>query len=200
VPLLPGLDAVAPALALAQAIGRWGNYWNQELFGSPTTLPWALEIDPSHRPDGYEQYSTFHPTFLYESLWNFFLCGALLWIDRRWRIRPGRLFVMYVAGYTFMRFWIERVRIDPANKIVGLRVNEWVSGVLFLASVAFLVWDAVRHRHDAVLDEPVVGAVAAGDEDEADDDRSAAGEEDAVRVPDEAESATDDEVPDGDGE
>jgi len=158
VPLLPGLDAVAPALALAQAIGRWGNWWNQELFGEPTDLPWALEIDPEHRPEGYEQYATFHPVFLYESLWNFLLCGALLLIDKRWRVRPGRLFAMYVAGYTFMRFWLEGLRIDPANSIAGLRVNEWVSLVIFLASVGFLVVDAVRHRDDPVLmaapDEP----------------------------------------------
>jgi len=146
IPLLPLLDVVAPALALAQAIGRLGNYWNQELFGRPTTLPWGLEIDLQNRPVGYEQYATFHPTFLYESLWNLALCGALLLIDRRHRLRPGRLFVVYVAGYTFARFFIERLRIDTANKVLGLRVNEWVSAIIFLAGVAFLVVDAWRHR------------------------------------------------------
>ena len=148
IPLLPLLDAAAPALALAQAIGRWGNYWNQELFGRPTTLPWGLEIDIQNRPDGYTQYSTFHPTFLYESLWNLALCGVLLLIDRRHRLRPGRLFVVYVGGYTLARFFIERVRIDTANKILGLRVNEWVSALIFLGAAGFLAVDAWRHRND----------------------------------------------------
>jgi prolipoprotein diacylglyceryl transferase len=152
-PLLPLLDCAAPALALAQAIGRWGNYWNQELFGGPTTLPWGLEIDVANRPAGYEQYATFHPTFLYESLWNLALCGVLLWIDRRHRLRPGRLFVVYVAGYTFARFFIERLRIDDANKILGLRVNEWVSAIICLGATAFLVIDWWKHRGEAPMPE-----------------------------------------------
>jgi prolipoprotein diacylglyceryl transferase len=159
-PLLPLLDCVAPALALAQAIGRWGNYWNQELFGGPTTLPWGLEIDLANRPAGYEQYTTFHPTFLYESLWNLALCGALLWIDKYHRLRPGRLFVLYVAGYTFARFFIERLRIDDANTILGLRVNEWVSAIIFLGATAFLVVDWWKHRGEAPAElmpsEPVI--------------------------------------------
>src|SRR5437764_808265 len=89
----------AYGLMIAQAIGRLGNYWNQELFGRPATLPWGLEIDVANRPAGYQQYATFHPTFLYESLWNLLLCGVLLLIDRRHRLRPGRLFAVYVAGY-----------------------------------------------------------------------------------------------------
>jgi len=94
IPLLPAADCAAPALALAQAIGRLGNWWNQELFGRPTDLPWGLEISPTNRPRGYEQFATFHPTFLYEALWNLGLCLALVAIDRRFRLRPGRLFVM----------------------------------------------------------------------------------------------------------
>jgi phosphatidylglycerol---prolipoprotein diacylglyceryl transferase len=156
-PLLPLLDCAAPALALAQAIGRWGNYWNQELFGGPTTLPWGLEIDVVNRPAGYTQYATFHPTFLYESLWNLALCGFLLWIDKYHRLRPGRLFVLYVAGYTFARFFIERLRIDDANTILGLRVNEWVSGLICLGAVAFLVVDWWKHRDEpAEASEPTV--------------------------------------------
>ena len=156
-PLLPLLDCVAPALALAQAIGRWGNYWNQELFGGPPTLPWGLEIDPVNRPAGYTQYATFHPTFLYESIWNLALCGFLLWIDKYHRLRPGRLFVVYIAGYTFARFFIERLRIDDANKLLGLRVNEWVSAIICLGAVAFLVIDWWRHRGDVPAPaEPVV--------------------------------------------
>jgi prolipoprotein diacylglyceryl transferase len=154
-PALPLLDCAAPALALAQAIGRWGNYWNQELFGRPTTLPWGLEIDVANRPAGYEQYATFHPTFLYESLWNLALCGFLLWIDKRHRLRPGRLFVVYVGGYTFARFFIERLRIDTANKFLGLRVNEWVSAIMFLGALGFLFVDGRRHRGEpAIAAEP----------------------------------------------
>src|SRR5262249_40992283 len=97
-PLLPMLDCVAPALALAQAIGRWGNYWNQELFGGPTTLPWGLEISLANRPAGYEQYATFHPTFLYESLWSLALCRFLFWIHRYHPLLPARPFVLDVSG------------------------------------------------------------------------------------------------------
>jgi prolipoprotein diacylglyceryl transferase len=148
---------------LAQAIGRWGNYWNQELFGRPTTLPWGLEIDVQNRPDGYTQYATFHPTFLYESLWNLALCGVLLLIDRRHRLRPGRLFVVYVGGYTLARFFIERLRIDTANKILGLRVNEWVSALIFLGAAGFLAVDAWRHRGEPPVTPP--GATAAATDD-----------------------------------
>jgi prolipoprotein diacylglyceryl transferase len=156
-PLVPLLDCAAPALALAQAIGRWGNYWNQELFGGPTTLPWGLEIDVANRPAGYTQYATFHPTFLYESLWTLALCGFLLWIDKYHRLRPGRLFVLYIAGYTFARFFIERLRIDDANTILGLRVNEWVSALICLGAVAFLVIDWWTHRGEtAAAPGPVV--------------------------------------------
>jgi prolipoprotein diacylglyceryl transferase len=107
VPFLAMADALAPSLALAQAIGRLGNWFNQELFGAPTTLPWALEIDPEHRPDGYEQYATFHPTFLYELIWNLGVAGLVLWADRRFRLGHGRAFALYVAAYTLGRGWIE---------------------------------------------------------------------------------------------
>jgi prolipoprotein diacylglyceryl transferase len=143
------LDTVAPALALAQAIGRWGNWFNQELFGGPTTLPWGLRVDPSQRPEGYEQFATFHPTFLYESLWNLTLVGVLLVVERRLRLRPGRLFVVYVAGYAAGRLWVEGLRIDPANRIGGLRVNEWVSLLVLAACLAVLVIDWGRQRRAA---------------------------------------------------
>jgi prolipoprotein diacylglyceryl transferase/aspartyl/glutamyl-tRNA(Asn/Gln) amidotransferase C subunit len=146
IPLDQGLAAVTPALPLAQAIGRWGNWWNQELFGRPTTLPWALRVSPDKIPVGYPPGTTFHPTFLYESLWNFFLCGALLWIDKHYRPRGMQLFAMYVAGYTFMRFWIEGLRIDPAHKIDGWRVNQWVSLVVFLIAIGYLVYSYVRPK------------------------------------------------------
>jgi prolipoprotein diacylglyceryl transferase len=160
VPLLPGLDAVAPALPLAQAIGRIGNWWNQELFGRPTDLPWGLEISLDNRPAGYGQYATFHPTFLYEALWNVLLCVVLVKVDEARKLRPGRVFVLYVAGYTFARFFVEGLRVDEANTIAGLRVNEWVSAIVFLLAAGFLVVDWVRHRGEPV--PPVGRAAVAG--------------------------------------
>ena len=107
------LSAAAPALPLSQAIGRWGNWWNQELFGGRTTLPWGLKIDDAHIPLGEKSGTLFHPTFLYESLWNLGLCLVLLQIDKRVRLRPGRLLAVYVVGYSIGRFWVEGLRIDP---------------------------------------------------------------------------------------
>jgi prolipoprotein diacylglyceryl transferase len=157
------LDTVAPALALAQAIGRWGNWFNQELFGGPTTLPWGLRVDPSQRPAGYAQFATFHPTFLYESLWNLTLVGVLLVVERRLGLRPGRLFVVYVAGYAAGRLWVEGLRIDPANRIAGLRVNEWVSLLVLAACVAVLVIDWGRQRRAAGASPEAVDRPAPAD-------------------------------------
>ena len=135
------LACAVPALPLAQAIGRWGNWWNQELFGRPTTLPWGLKIDEAHRPDQYLTSTTFHPTFLYESLWNLALCGFLLWYDRKHqhRVRGGRLLAMYAVGYTLARFFIEGLRVDEAHHIGGLRVNEWVSIAVGGIALIYLV-------------------------------------------------------------
>jgi prolipoprotein diacylglyceryl transferase len=133
------LDAAAPALLVAQAIGRVGNYFNQELFGGPTTLPWGLEISPAHRPAGYAQYATFHPTFLYELIWNLLLAGALVWLGRRRRIRAPGLFALYVAGYSFARIGEELLRVDPAHHIFGLRLNFYVAAILCLAGMAWFV-------------------------------------------------------------
>ena len=131
-------DALAPGIVLAQAVGRWGNYFNQELFGRPTSLPWGLEISPSHRPPGYERFSTFHPTFLYESLWNVGVALLVIWADRRFRLNRGRAFALYVAAYTVGRFWVESLRIDDAHKFFGLRLNDWTSIVVFLGACAYL--------------------------------------------------------------
>ncbi|HSB85048.1 MAG TPA: prolipoprotein diacylglyceryl transferase, partial [Ilumatobacteraceae bacterium] len=139
-------DCVAPGLLVAQGIGRFGNWWNQELFGKPTDLPWGLKLSPSKVPVGYPADTTFHPTFLYESLWNFALCGFLLWIDRRYRLRPGRLFLVYLAGYGSGRFWVESLRIDPAHSFGGLRLNQWVALVIAVAAAALLIVDRQRHR------------------------------------------------------
>jgi prolipoprotein diacylglyceryl transferase len=138
------MDAVAPGLLLAQAIGRWGNYFNQELFGKPTDLPWGLEIDPANRPGGYAQFETFHPTFLYESLWNLLGVAVLLVLDRRLRIKPPGLFAVYVAWYTFGRTFEELLRIDPSHEILGQRLNFWVSAIVFVLAVAAFVWSQRR--------------------------------------------------------
>ncbi len=146
VPFPELLTAVAPAIPLAQSIGRWGNWWNQELFGRATDLPWALQISDDKLPTGYAPGTTFHPTFLYESLWNLALCVALLQIERRWNLRPGRLFAVYLAGYFTGRIWIEGLRIDPAHVIGPLRLNQWVSIVVVFAAVGYLVIDRRRDR------------------------------------------------------
>jgi len=138
-------DAAAPALPLAQAIGRIGNYFNQELFGKPTDLPWALEVSDDKAVDaGYPPGTTFHPTFLYESLWNLALVGTLLLIDRKFKVRPGGLFAMYLIGYGIGRFWVEGLRIDPADSIGGLRLNQWVAIVLIVAGLGYLLFMSGR--------------------------------------------------------
>jgi len=141
-------DALAPGLLLAQAIGRFGNYFNQELFGRPTTLPWGLEISAAHRPAGFEQYATFHPTFLYEALWNLAGMALLIWLDRRYRLGYGRAFAVYVMIYTAGRGWIESLRIDAIelNNVLGLRWGVWMSIVLFVGALAYFVVAGRRHR------------------------------------------------------
>jgi len=133
------MDAVAPGLLLAQGIGRWGNWWNQELFGGPTTLPWGLEIDPAHRPAG-ETATTYQPTFLYEFTWDVLGVLVLLWIDRRVQLRRPALFALYVSWYTAFRTYEEVLRIDPSNHVLGMRLNFWVSLGVFVTSTAFFVW------------------------------------------------------------
>ena len=139
VPVAPFLDCAAPGLLVAQAIGRVGNWFNQELFGRPTDLPWALEIDPENRPDRYADAATFHPTFLYEILWDLGLAAALIWIGHHLRIRPPGLFALYLAGYAAFRIFNETLRVDPANEILGLRLNIVVMGVLLVAAAAWFV-------------------------------------------------------------
>jgi prolipoprotein diacylglyceryl transferase len=138
------MDAVAPGLLLAQAIGRWGNYFNQELFGKPTDLPWGLEIDVQNRPQQYISDTTFHPLFLYESLWCLLGVGVLLLVDRRFRIRPPGLFALYVAWYTAFRTFEETLRVDPSHELLGHRLNFWVSGVLFFLAIAAFIWSQRR--------------------------------------------------------
>jgi prolipoprotein diacylglyceryl transferase len=140
--LPPIADAIAPGVALAQAIGRLGNYFNQELFGSPTTLPWGLEISPGNRPTGYAEYATFHPTFLYESLWLVGVALVVIWADRRFNLGHGRAFALYILLYTLGRFWVELLRIDTANEVLGLRLNVWTSILVGLGALAYLVISA----------------------------------------------------------
>lgn len=138
------LDSIAPAVAFAQAVGRWGNYFNQELFGTPTDLPWGLEIDPIHRPPQYAGYETFHPTFLYESLWNVALAFFIIWVGNRYPQMRGRLIGIYFLGYAFMRFLLELIRTDTTFRFLGLSRNGWVSvGVMLLGAIV-LWWKRVR--------------------------------------------------------
>jgi len=140
------LDAVVPGLPLAQAIGRWGNWFNQEVFGRPTDLPWGLEIDANHRGSipaefaDVEQFPTFHPTFLYEGIWNVALVGVILWVDRKGWLPKGRLIATYLIGYGIGRLWIENLRIDNATEIAGLRVNIWLSIALIVGGLIIAAW------------------------------------------------------------
>jgi prolipoprotein diacylglyceryl transferase len=154
--LPPFADAIAPAIVIAQAIGRWGNWFNQELFGRPTTLPWGLKIDLAHRPPGYTQYATFHPTFLYESLWCLGVAALVVWADRRFKLGHGRAFALYVLSYTIGRAWIEWLRIDSAHHIGGLRLNDWTSIVVALGAITYLVVSArLRPGREEIVDPRV---------------------------------------------
>jgi prolipoprotein diacylglyceryl transferase len=130
-------DAAAPAIPVAQAIGRLGNWFNQELYGRPTDLPWALRIDD---PEGYPPGTTFHPTFLYEGLWNLALAGLIVLGGRRLVLKPGRWMAVYVAGYGLGRLWVESLRVDVATEFGGLRVNTWISLVAIAGGLLWLFW------------------------------------------------------------
>src|SRR5665213_358227 len=149
-PALVLMDACAPGIVLAQAIGRWGNYFNQELFGRPTTLPWGLKIDVAHRPAGYTQYATFHPTFLYESVWCLLVFGAIVVTERRFRLRKGQAFAMYVSLYTLGRTWFEALRIDKATRVFGIRFNLLLSAVICVGAAVWFI--ALGLRKEADLD------------------------------------------------
>jgi prolipoprotein diacylglyceryl transferase len=137
------MDAVAPALLVAQAVGRIGNYFNQELFGKPSTLPWALVITPPHRPPGYLSSRTFQPTFLYELIFDLALAALLVWLGHHTRIRPPGLFALYVAGYSAFRIYEETIRIDYSQHLLGLRLNFFIACI---GTAAGLIWFAVSQR------------------------------------------------------
>lgn len=153
----PIADSVAPALIMAQGIGRWGNYFNQELFGSATTLPWGLEIDDRHLPAGYASGTLFHPTFLYESMWNLTMAALIAWADRRFRFKSGQVFSLYLIAYPIGRIWMETMRLDEARSFLGIRLNAWTSiGMLVLAVIIFVVAARLNRSTCLVGDERYV--------------------------------------------
>jgi prolipoprotein diacylglyceryl transferase len=166
-------DSIAPGLVLAQAIGRWGNWFNQELYGRPTHLPWAVRIDSAHQvgiipvADQHSPYGTFQPTFLYESLWDLGTAGVLLWADRRFKLGHGRVFALYLVVYGIGRGWIEALRIDPAHHFFGLRLNDWTSIVIVIAGAIAFVVSSRRHPGRELVVEPSAGAAATGTGDDA---------------------------------
>lgn len=143
------MDAAAPALLVGQAIGRLGNYFNQELYGGPSDLPWALEVDGRYRPDDDPLTATFHPTFLYELLWNLAAAALLVWIGKRYRIRPPGLFCLYVALYSLGRIFWEQLRVDPSRMFLGQRLNFYVALALLIGALAVFWWNQRREDDPA---------------------------------------------------
>ncbi|GGU83811.1 hypothetical protein GCM10010211_57200 [Streptomyces albospinus] len=193
IPMPAYADALAPGLALGQAIGRWGNWFNQELYGKPTDVPWALEIssDPAIGRVG----GTYHPTFLYESLWCIGVAALVIWADKRFRLGHGRVFALYVAAYCVGRAWIEYLRVDEAHHILGLRLNDWTSGIVFLLAVAYLVISARKAPGREEVVEP--GAqLAEGEEATAGEGSAEAGAE-RSKESENAEGADDSKSADG---
>lgn len=184
IPLPAWADALAPGIALAQACGRWGNWFNQELYGRATDLPWAVEIsEGANRVAG-----TYHPTFLYESLWCVGVAVLVIWADRRFTLGHGRAFALYVAAYCVGRGWIEYMRVDEAHHILGLRLNVWTSIVVFVLAVVYLVLSArLRPGREEIVEPETPGA--AKDEDKAGTGGDA---DDAAGAPDTAKDANED--------
>ncbi|MGW0734599.1 prolipoprotein diacylglyceryl transferase [Streptomyces sp. NPDC002851] len=193
IPLPAYADAVAPGLALAQAIGRWGNWFNQELYGRATDLPWALEIT---RSDGGRVPGTYHPTFLYESLWCIGVAVLVIWADRRFKLGHGRAFALYVAAYCAGRGWIEYMRVDEVqlNNVLGLRFNVWVSIAVFLVAVAYMVISGRSRpgREGVVEPEPSGGSGDGTTKDSSEDDSSEADRSEADRSEDDSSDSSSD--------
>ncbi|HEX6520017.1 MAG TPA: prolipoprotein diacylglyceryl transferase [Streptosporangiaceae bacterium] len=182
-------DAMAPGLLVAQGVGRIGNYFNKELFGGPTTLPWGLEVPAQYRPAGYTQYATFHPTFFYELIWDFALAGALIWLGHHRGVKPPGLFALYVAGYSAFRIFEESLRVDSSVHIFGLRLNLYIACALTIFGA---VWFYRTQRLPASVKAAPVAAVSSPAEPEAQAETAESAESaDAERDRDGA------EVPDG---
>jgi prolipoprotein diacylglyceryl transferase len=150
VPLGPVAGACAPAIAIGQAIGSWSTWFNQQIYGRPSGLPWALQVSPAHRISGYESFATFQPTFLYACLWDLLVAALLIWVSRRFPLPGDRVFALYLAAYSVGMFAIQTIRIDYSHHIAGLRVNEWVAILTFAGAIWYLYW--MRHARPA--DEP----------------------------------------------
>ncbi|MEU6880700.1 prolipoprotein diacylglyceryl transferase [Streptomyces sp. NPDC046712] len=174
IPLPAYADAIAPGIAFAQAIGRWGNWFNQELYGKPTDLPWGLKISAgANREEGI-----YHPTFLYESLWCIGVALLVIWADRRFKLGHGRAFALYVAAYCTGRAWIEYMRVDEAHHVLGLRLNVWTAIVVFVLAVAYIVISSrLRPGREEVVeperdkDKAVAGGSTDGDSQDSEDSK-----------------------------
>ena len=148
-------DATAIGIPLAQAIGRWGNYFNQELFGTSSDLPWAIIIDPAHRPAGYEQFETFHPTFLYESVWNaLILVPTILWLEKRGKLAKGASLGVYIVMYSFIRFSMELLRTDTSFRLFGVSRNGWISVAAFIGGWVWIWYTQKRAEQRTLVGEP----------------------------------------------
>ncbi|MFG3020389.1 prolipoprotein diacylglyceryl transferase [Streptomyces sp. NPDC048254] len=197
IPLPAYADAIAPGIAFAQAIGRWGNWFNQELYGRETHLPWALHITSSEggRVPGY-----YHPTFLYESLWCIGVGFLVIWADRRFKLGHGRAFALYVAAYCVGRGWIEYMRVDDAHHILGLRLNDWTAMIVFLLAVLYIVLSAKKRPGREAVVEPGVPdgeADGTGDAAEAAEAEEASGSEVSEAEASEDEAEHEGEAKDG---
>ncbi|MEV6244908.1 prolipoprotein diacylglyceryl transferase [Streptomyces sp. NPDC051742] len=176
IPLPAYADAIAPGIAFAQAIGRWGNWFNQELYGKPTNLPWALEISESANREA----GTYHPTFLYESLWCIGVALLVIWADRRFKLGHGRAFALYVAAYCTGRAWIEYMRVDEAHHVLGLRLNVWTAIVVFVLAVVYIVISSrIRPGREEIVEAKADKADKIAKADEADEADAAAAADDA---------------------
>ncbi|KIF70344.1 diacylglyceryl transferase [Streptomyces sp. AcH 505] len=160
IPLPAWADALAPAIAFAQAIGRWGNWFNQELYGKKTDLPWALKISAGPNREA----GLYHPTFLYESLWCVLVALLVIWADRRFKLGHGRAFALYVASYCVGRAWIEYMRVDDAHHILGVRLNDWTAGIIFVLAVVYIVVSSkIRPGREEIVEPATPDAVTSGD-------------------------------------
>lgn len=196
IPMPAYADAVAPGIALAQAIGRWGNWFNQELYGRETDLPWAVHITSSSggRVPGY-----YHPTFLYESLWCIGVAVLVIWADRRFKLGHGRVFALYVAAYCAGRAWIEYMRVDDAHHVLGLRLNDWTALLVFVLAVVYIVVSAKKRPGREAVVEPAAAADAEGATPGTDTGSETATASDGD-AKDEAKDKAKDEVPDPAGD